>query len=302
MTAATETTKPAAAPVVFKRRHPLAETWDNLRRSWAGMFGLSLIVIHLLIALISPLITPYDPLEMNAKIARQAPSAEHLFGTDKLGRDVFSRSLVGGRVTIVVTLLATFIAVAWGGLAGILSGFLGGTADEIFMRFVDAFLSIPWLLILLLIVSILGTEMWVQILTFAFTYGISTIRIARAATLDHVTNDYVLAARARGQRKGTVVLKELLPNVLDVILVDGAMNWSWMLLGFTSLSFLGFGVPPPTPDWGSMIAQSREVLAIQPWAVFGPVLMLSSLIVGINLFADAFAKALGLDRSQGAPV
>jgi peptide/nickel transport system permease protein len=292
----------AEGSTIIKRRHPIAETWDNLRRSWSGMFGLFLIVIHLVVALVSPLVVPHDPLEMNSKVSNQAPSSEHLMGTDKLGRDVFSRSMVGGRVTIVVTILATVIAVFWGGLGGILFGFLGGRADEIFMRIVDAFLSIPWLLILLLIVSILGTEMWVQILTFGFTYGVSTIRIARAATLDHVTNDYILAARARGEHRRTIVLRELLPNVLDVMLVDGAMNWSWMLLGFTSLSFLGFGVPPPTPDWGAMIAKSREILAIQPWAVFGPVIMLSTLIIGINLFADAFAKALGLDRSQGAPV
>jgi len=296
------TAQVAEQPAIIKSRSPLAETWDNLRRSSAGMIGLSLIVIHLIIALTSPYWVPYDPLEMNAKIANQTPSLEHLMGTDKLGRDVFSRSMVGGRVSLVVTILATIIAVTWGGLTGILLGFLGGRADEICMRFVDAFLSIPWLLILLLIVSILGTEMWVQIFTFGFTYGVSTIRIARAATLDHVTNDYILAARARGEHKWTIVTRELLPNVLDVLLVDGAMNWSWMLLGFTSLSFLGFGVPPPTPDWGLMIAQNRQILAIQPWAVFGPVIMLSTLIIGINLFADAFAKALGLDRSQGAPV
>jgi peptide/nickel transport system permease protein len=298
----TVSAKSVEQPIIIKRRHPLAETWDNLRRSWAGMIGLSLIVIHLLIALTSPFLVPHDPLEMNSKASKQAPSAEHLMGTDKLGRDIFSRSLVGGRVTLVITIIATFIAVTWGGGAGILFGFLGGRADEIFMRFVDAFLSIPWLLILLLIVSIMGTDMWVQTLTFGFTYGVLTIRVARAATLDFVTSEFILAARARGERKRTIVLKELLPNVLDVLLVDGAMNWSWMLLGFTSLSFLGFGVPPPTPDWGSMIAQSREILAIQPWAVFGPVIMLSTLIIGINLFADAFAKALGLDRSQGAPL
>lgn len=287
---------------IIQGRHPLAETWDNLRRSWGGMLGLSLITIHVLIAVSSPYLVPHDPLQMNSTLSNQLPSAEHLMGTDKLGRDVFSRSLVGGRVTLVISVLATILAVSWGGLVGILSGFVGGRVDELFMRVVDAFLSIPWLLIVMVIVSIIGTDIWVQVLTFGFTYGVSSIRIARAATLDHVTSDYILAARARGEHKRTIVLRELLPNVLDVILVDGAMNWSWMLLGFASLSFLGFGVPPPTPDWGYMIAKSRESLPIQPWAVFGPVIMLTTLIVGINLFADAFAKALGLDRSQGAPV
>jgi peptide/nickel transport system permease protein len=268
----------------IRRRNPLAEAWANLRRSWSGMLGLILIVVHIVVALSSPLWIPQDPLEMNSDIRSQAPSVEHLWGTDRLGRDVFSRSMLGGRVTMLVTLSAIVIAIAW------------------IMRFVDALLSIPWLLILLLIISALGTEMWVQTLTFGFTYGILTIRVARAATLDFVTNEFILAARARGERTSTIVLRELLPNVRDVLLVDGAMNWSWMLLGFTSLSFLGFGVLPPIPDWGFMIAKNREILAVQPLAVFGPVIMLGTLIIGINLFADAFAKALGLDRSQGAPV
>jgi peptide/nickel transport system permease protein len=266
------------------------------------MLGLALILIHIILAMSSPYWVPQDPLEMNAEIRSQAPSAEHLFGTDKLGRDVFSRSMLGGRVTLVVTLIAIVIAMIWGGLLGIVLGLINGKADELLMRVVDALLSIPWLLLLLLIIAVMGTDMWVQTLTFGFTYGILTVRVARAATHDFVTSEFVLAARARGERKRTIVLKELLPNVLDVLLVDGSMNWSWMLLGFASLSFLGFGVVPPTPDWGFMIAKNREILAVQPWAVFGPVIMLSTLIIGINLFSDAFAKALGLDRSQGAPV
>jgi peptide/nickel transport system permease protein len=285
-----------------KRRSPLAETWENLRRSWAGMLGLTLIVLHILIAASSPYWVPRDPLEMSAELRNLPPSAEHLMGTDKLGRDIFSRSMLGGRVTLVVTMIAITIAIIWGGLLGIVLGLLNGRADELIMRVVDALLSIPWLLLLLIIISVMGTKMWVQTLTFGFTYGILSIRVARAATLDFVTSEFVLAARARGERKRTIVMRELLPNVRDVLLVDGAMNWSWMLLAFTSLSFLGFGVTPPTPDWGFMVAKNREILSIQPWAVFGPVLMLSTLIIGINLFADAFAKAIGLDRSQGAPV
>ena len=286
----------------IKRRSPMSETWEYLRRSRAGMIGLFLIVFHLLMALTSPLLVPQDPLEMNAEARIEAPSTEPLMGTDRLGRDVFSRSMLGGRVTLVVTIVAIILAVIWGSLAGIALGLLGGRIDEVVMRFVDALLSLPWLLILLLVVSIMGTDMWIQALTFGFTYGILTIRVARAATLDFVTREFLLAARARGESTRTIVMRELLPNVRDVLLVDGAMNWSWMLLGFTSLSFLGFGVTPPTPDWGFMIAKNREILAIQPWAVFGPVIMLSTLIIGINLFSDALAKAMGLDRSQGAPV
>ncbi len=285
-----------------KQQSPMAEIWSNLRRSWGGMIGLTLIVLHLAMALVSPYITPYDPLKFDAKARSNTPSAEHVFGTDKLGRDILSRSMMGGRVTLVITIIGTTIAVVWGGLFGILIGFLGGRVDEVIMRVVDALLSIPWLLFLLLIVSIVGTDIWVLIVTLGFFYGIAVIRISRAATLNFVAREFILAARARGESMRTVVIRELLPNVLDVLLVEGAMRWSWMLLAFSSLSFLGFGVAPPTPDWGLMIAKNREILAIQPWATLGPMIMLSSLIIGINLFADSLAKAVGLDRSQGAPV
>lgn len=285
-----------------KQKSPMAEIWDNLRRSWGGMIGLTLIVFHLAMALVSPYITPYDPLKFDAKARSDTPSAQHVFGTDKLGRDILSRSMMGGRVTLIITIIGTSIAVVWGGLFGILIGFLGGRVDETVMRVVDALLSIPWLLFLLLIVSVVGTDIWVLIVTLGFFYGIAVIRISRAATLNFVAREFILAARARGEARSTVVMRELLPNVLDVLLVEGAMRWSWMLLAFSSLSFLGFGVAPPTPDWGLMIAKNREILAIQPWATLGPMIMLSSLIIGINLFADALAKAVGLDRSQGAPV
>lgn len=299
MTVAVPTTHQITIP---KRRSPAMETWENLRRSGAGMIGLVLIVLHIVLALASPYIVPMDPLAMDAQARSVTPSAEHWFGTDKLGRDILSRSLLGGRITLLVTIVGTAIALTWGGLAGIFLGFLGGRADEVVMRIVDAFLAIPWLLFLLLIVSIVGTDPSVLIVTLGFFYGIPIIRVSRAATLNFVMREFILAARTRGERKRTVVLRELLPNVLDVLLVEGAMRWSWMLLAFSSLSFLGFGVAPPTPDWGLMIAKNREILAVQPWATFGPMIMLSSLIIGINLFADALAKALGLDRSQGAPV
>lgn len=285
-----------------KPKSPAGEVIDNLRRSTSGMIGIALIAIHLILIVIAPAITPHDPYHNYATDRRVTPSSEYVFGTDQTGRDVFSRSLVGGRTLIVVSLVGTTMAVLWGSFVGILLGYLGGRADDIAMRLVDAFLAIPWLLFLLLIVSVVGTEPWIQALTFGFFYGIPVIRVARAATHDYVTREFVQAARARGESKRTVVLRELLPNVMDVLLVEGAMRWSWMLLAFASLSFLGFGVPPPTADWGRMIAENRKILALQPWATFGPTIMLSSLIIGINLLADALAKALGLDRSQGAPL
>jgi len=283
-------------------RSRFKETWRNLRRSPSGTIGLTILVIHLAIAVISPFIVPYEPTNIDSKNLTQNPSREHPFGTDSFGRDVLSRVLMGGRIALVITLTAGVLAITWGGLLGMVLGFLGGVIDEVVMRVVDALLSLPSLFIYLLVISVLGTSNTVLIAILAITNGISIIRIARGATLDFVARDFITAARARGERTATMVLRELLPNVIDVLLVEGAMRWSWMLLSFSSLSFLGFGVTPPTPDWGLMIAENRSRLAIAPWGSIFPMLALSTLVIGINLAADALAKAMGLDISREAPV
>jgi peptide/nickel transport system permease protein len=268
----------------------------------SGAVGLCLVVFHLILAVISPYIAPFDYRTMNAAMMLTGPDGVHFLGTDHLGRDVFSRTIQGGREAILVTGIATPIAVAWGGMVGIFFGLIGGRVDEVMMRFVDAFLSLPWILKMLVLIVTFGTGIEVLIPTLAFFYGIPVIRIARAATHDVVARDFVAAARARGQSRMTIMRKELLPNVLDALMVEGAMRWSWMLLAFSSLSFLGFGVSPPTPDWGLMIADARGFMSFAPWGVLGPVIALSTLIIGINLTADALAKALGIDRAQKAPV
>ncbi len=268
----------------------------------SGLVGLILVAFHIVLAIVAPLIAPYDFKELSAQIILNAPSSEHWFGTDNLGRDILTRTMLGGRQAILVTTISTIIAIIWGGLLGVLFGLVGGRLDELLMRLVDAFLCLPWILVLLLIVVMVGSGPVVLIPTLGFFYGIPVIRMARAATHDVVALDFVTAARARGEARSTIVRRELLPNVLDVLLVEGAMRWSWMLLAFSSLSFLGFGVTPPTPDWGLMISDSRSFMSIAPWVALPPIVALSSLIIGINLSADALAKALGIDRAQKAPV
>ena len=268
----------------------------------SGLVGLILVAFHIALAIVSPAIAPYDFRELSAQIILNEPSSEHWFGTDNLGRDVFTRTMLGGRQALLVTTISTILAIIWGGLLGVLLGLVGGRLDELLMRLVDAFLCLPWILVLLLIVVMIGSGPAVLIPTLGFFYGIPVIRMARAATHDVVALDFVTAARARGETRSTIVRRELLPNVLDVLLVEGAMRWSWMLLAFSSLSFLGFGVAPPTPDWGLMISDARSFMSLAPWAALAPVAALSSLIIGINLSADALAKALGIDRTQKAPV
>ena len=268
----------------------------------SGLVGLILVAFHIALAIVSPLFAPYDFRELSAQIILNGPSSEHWFGTDNLGRDVLTRTMLGGRQALLVTTISTILAIIWGGLLGVLFGLVGGRLDELLMRLVDAFLCLPWILVLLLIVVMVGSGPVVLIPTLGFFYGIPVIRMARAATHDVVALDFVTAARARGEARSTVVRRELLPNVLDVLLVEGAMRWSWMLLAFSSLSFLGFGVTPPTPDWGLMISDSRSFMSIAPWVALPPIVALSSLIIGINLSADALGKALGIDRAQKAPV
>jgi peptide/nickel transport system permease protein len=266
----------------------------------SGAIGLALVTLHVALALLSPWIAPHDFKAVSAAMILEPPSAAHWLGTDQLGRDVLTRTIMGGRQAMLVTAIATPLAVLWGGLVGIHVGFTGGRVDDLLMRVVDAFLSLPWILKMLLMIVTFGAGLGVLIPTLAFFYGIPVIRIARAATHGVIARDYVLAARARGHGRLAIIRRELLPNVRDALMVEGAMRWSWMLLAFTSLSFLGFGVSPPTPDWGLMIADSRSFLAIAPWAGLAPVVALSSLIIGINLAADALAKALGIDRAQAA--
>ena len=268
----------------------------------SGLVGLILVAFHIVLAIVAPLIAPYDFKELSAQIILNAPSSEHWFGTDNLGRDILTRTMLGGRQAILVTTISTIIAIIWGGLLGILFGLVGGRLDELLMRLVDAFLCLPWILVLLLIVVMVGSGPVILILTLGFFYGIPVIRMARAATHDVVALDFVTAARTRGEARSTIVRRELLPNVLDVLLVEGAMRWSWMLLAFSSLSFLGFGVAPPTPDWGLMISNARGYISIAWWAALAPIVALSSLIIGINMAADALAKALGIDRAKKAPV
>ncbi|MBU3740155.1 MAG: ABC transporter permease [Rhodoferax sp.] len=268
----------------------------------SGAIGLVLVMAHLAVALASPWLVPFDYKAISAPLILSPPDGVHWFGTDHLGRDVLTRTLLGGREAILVTLVATPLAVLWGGFAGVYLGLVGGRLDDVLMRVVDAFLALPWILKMLLLISTFGTGIQVLIPTLAVFYGIPVIRIARAAAHNVVARDFVLSARARGHGRLAIIRTELLPNVLDALMVEGAMRWSWMLLAFSSLSFLGFGVSPPTPDWGLMVADSRTFLAIAPWAGLYPMAALSSLIIGINLSADALAKTLGVDRAQKAPI
>ena len=183
-----------------------------------------------MLAVTSPWFAPYDYKSINSSLMLQPPSLEFWFGTDSLGRDVFTRTILGGRTALTVTFFGSIIALLWGGLLGIFCGLVGGRIDDIVMRIVDAFLSIPWILAMLLIVSLLGTSTEVLIPALGFFYGKGIVRVARAATHDVIAKDFIVSAKARGHSNLSIIWNEILPNVRDAILVEGAMRWSWMLL------------------------------------------------------------------------
>lgn len=275
-----------------------------LRAVWAqpsGRVGLVLVGLHLAAALLAPWIMPFDPAAQDAGRMLKPPSAAHWFGTDRLGRDILSRTLAGGRAAMVIATLATVIAMVWGSALGIILGLAGGRVDALVMRAVDGLMSIPWILMVMLFVAALGTGPAALIPVLGFSYGLSVVYLARAATLDFVARDFVRAAQARGHSRAAIARAEILPNVRDSLAVQGAMQWSWIFLAVSSLSYLGMGVAPPTPDWGQMVADARGIMQLAPWALLFPLLALSSLVIGVNLAVDAWARALGVDRASGVP-
>ncbi|MGH6932351.1 MAG: ABC transporter permease [Dongiaceae bacterium] len=267
----------------------------------AAVIGLVVAIGHLLIALLGPLIVPYDSAAQDSNVILQAPSWAHLMGTDRFGRDVFTRTLLGGREAMLISTLSVAIAMIWGTAVGLGVALTGGRVDQIVMRTIDALMSIPWIMTVMIFVAALGVGIKALIPVLGFSYGLSVVYLARGAALDFVARDFVLAAQARGERRRTIIFTEIFPNVRDSLAVQAAMQWSWILLGVSSLSFLGLGVAPPTPDWGVMIAENRGIMQIAPWTVLWPMAALSSLIVAVNFASDGLAKALGIDRVRRAP-
>lgn len=267
----------------------------------SGAIGLTLVGAHILIALSSPLFVPYDPTAQDPNLMFARPSVAHWFGTDALGRDVFSRTLLGGREALAVTTIAAAIALVWGGALGALTGTIGGIIDRMIIQLIDSFLALPWLVFVAVIATVASTGTAFLIPALAFFYGLPIIRVARQATMEIAARDFVTAAHARGETVFAILRIEIMPNIRDVLLVEGAMEWSWMLIAFSSLSFLGFGVTPPNPDWGLMISDARLYLTIIPFAALAPMIALSSLVIGINLIVSAAAQPLATVDARENP-
>ena len=234
---------------------------------------------------------------MGTGIPLAGMSWEHPFGVDQLGRDIFSRVVHGAHIVILLSLSGTLLGLVIGAVIGLLSGYVGGWLDDVVQRLIEALISIPFLVLALIAIAAAGPEFagnpLLVILVVALVYAPRIARMARAAALDIVTRDYVTAARLRGERAWAVVRREVLPNASGVLLVEFALRAGYAPVLIGSLGFLGFGMRPPTPEWGLMISENRALIIVSPITVIGPGLMLASLVVGLNLFTDGLARMLG---------
>ncbi|MFN2485986.1 MAG: ABC transporter permease [Acidimicrobiia bacterium] len=283
---------------------PEASGW--VRRSWETMRALpapymiaaAVLALHLIVAITGPLWAPFDPVKLSTGPPFSPPSIDHLLGTDNFGRDVFSRVVHGERVVLLLALSASGLAVLVGASLGVTLAYLRSWIDETAMRVVDLLLTVPPLILSLLLLSALGSGYLIMIGTVAFFFALRVLTVIRAAALNVVTEDFVTAARLRGESAWSVARREVLPNVMSTVLVEFSLRTGYAVLFIGGLSFLGFGAAPPTPEWGLMISEARPYVTNAPWIVLAPSLALASLVVSLSLFTEAISEALGLGSSR----
>jgi peptide/nickel transport system permease protein len=220
----------------------------------------------------------------------QSPSGSHWFGTDDLGRDVFARTMAGARTVLIIAPPATILALLWGGAVGLIAGFYRGLTDDLVMRIVDAFLALPIIITSILVISLLGRQYIVLILVIGALFTPVISRTIRSAVIGEREREYVMAARLRGERSAFVMAREILPNITQPIIVEGTVRLGYAVFTVATLSFLGFGLEPPSPDWGLSVAVERANLQAAPWTVLFPAIALATLVVGVNLIADGLSS------------
>lgn len=252
-------------------------------------------MLFLLLALVGPFIAPYAENEQIPSEARQAPSTAHPFGTDRLGRDVFSRVILGTRDIFALAGLGTVLAVVSGTSLGLLSGYLGGLFDEGLMRFFDALLAIPALLLALLLLGTVGSSRNGVLMVIVIVYTPIVARVVRSVVLSVKTKGFVEVARTQGESTGYILFREILPSVSPALTVEAALRFSYAIFLVASLGFLGIGAKPPTPDWGLMVSEARHNVSQTPWAMYFPAAAIALLVIGVNLMADGLKNVIQAD-------
>jgi len=256
------------------------------------------LVIHVIVALTGVWWAPYDPFAMLSGKPFDPPSSAHWFGTDNLGRDVFSRVVYGERFVLFPALMASGLAAVLGSAIGIILAYKRSWADLMGMRVVDLILCLPSLIVILIVLSVLGSNTVVMILVIAFFFTWIVVQTVRSAALSVVTEDFVTKATLRGESAWSVAFREILPNVASTVFVEFTLRTGYAVFFMGALSFLGYAAKPPTPEWGLMINEGRAVISAAPWMVLGPALALASLVVALGLFTEGLSETLGLTSQR----
>lgn len=273
------------------RKRILAPT-SKFQRYGLLFLGLFLVGTFSLSAIFAPLITHYDPFTLNVNILLQPPSWQHLFGTDALGRDVLSRILYGGRVSLWVGFVAVGISTAIGLGLGLISGYFGGWIDEVIMRGVDVMLCFPSFFLILAVIAFLQPGLFNIMVVIGLTSWMGVARLVRAETLSLRKRDFVQASKLAGAGPIRIILTHILPNAITPVLVSATLGVAGAILVESSLSFLGLGVQPPDPSWGNMLMEGKEVLEIAPWLSIFPGLAILFTVLGYNLLGESLRDIL----------
>jgi len=278
------------SPARFSTPLRLLSALARLRRSWVALIGLGIFIFWILVALSAPWLAPFPPTATLLPFAppgtRFAGGGVFLLGTDHLGRDILSRILYGARTVLVYAPLATGCAYTVGITMGLVAGYKRGWIDALLSGVSNIVLAFPVLVLYVLIIATVGPSALNIVLAITFASAPGIMRIVRGLTLDLRQRDYVAAAQLRGESAWRIMLVEILPNALGPLIVDACLRLGYVIITIGVLGFLGLGLPPPTPDWGSMINETRTMAQVFPWMALFPCLAISSLVLGLNLLAD----------------
>jgi peptide/nickel transport system permease protein len=285
---------PVVGPAVSERAKARRETLRLLLRRPAFIIGNIIIIGWIVIAILGERITPYDPFNYFSPAGgHQPPSAEHLMGTDRLGRDVLSRVMVGARDVLIIAPLAAMLGVIAGTLLGLIMGFYRGLIDDVLSRIVEAFLALPVILVALLTLVVLGTSPLVVVAVVGILFTPIVARTVRSAVLTERQLDYVTAARLRGESGLFILSREIFPNVLGPTVVEMTVRFGYAIFTVATLSFLGVGLQPPSPDWGLSVAEEyNNMISGVWWPTLFPALAIASTIIAVNLIADSLQSVL----------
>ncbi|MCW3793516.1 ABC transporter permease [Paenibacillus sp. LS1] len=271
---------------------PWREAWRTFRKNRLALAGLIIIVFFILLAFLAPYIAPYDYKEQVLADRLQAPSAEHWFGTDDLGRDVFSRVLHGARISLWVGFFSVIGSIIAGTLLGLIAGFYGKWADMLISRLFDILLAFPGILLAIAIVAILGPSLQNALLAIAIvnipTYG----RLVRSRVLSLRQEEFITSARTLGAGNGRILFRHILPNSLTPLIVQGTLGIGTAIIEAAALGFLGMGAQPPDPEWGKMLSDSRQFIQKAPWTLIFPGVSIMLTVLGFNLMGDGLRDTL----------